>query len=532
MRGKGTLTVILPVCALVVLAGTTFGAWNQDPSVNVVVSNGALKQMVPKAISDGAGGAYVIWHDTRGSVDRLYAGHLLASGAQDISGNWYLDGISISTTDLMGSYVILSDGGSGSIVIWCVAPGNIAAHHLLSDGSIDTTGGWSTGGVAVCNALNLQDNMDAIPDGSGGAYIVWEDNRGSDTDIYIHHLLSSGYMDSTGSWTADGVAVCTYTRDQVDPRIALGDLNGIFVAWTDYRSAAEANRPDVYVQRVSEDGQVGGSGWAVNGVGVTTDEANEQTLAAIIADDDNGAYIIWEDKRNHLPPTQLYFTDIYASRIKSNGSFYNTGSWTENGTGLVVGTPDSYSPVAIPDDNNNVIIAYISTIGIDTYHLYAVKLLPDGSLDDSESWLPGGVLLSTSEAQKDNPVIISDGENGAIVAWEDYRNGADPDVYAQRITSQGVAGGWSWWLAGKAMSTANGSQSNISAVTDGDSGVIVIFQDDRNGKGSFDDIYAQKANQVGWLDPNLPSMSTWAVIFCILLISLLFTLSYRSRQKA
>ena len=45
------------------------------------------------------------------------------------------------------------------------------------------------------------------------------------------------------------------------------------------------------------------------------------------------------------------------------------------------------------------------------------------------------IPVCTSAYDQTSPKIISDGRGGAIIVWEDLRNGIDDDIYAQRINS-------------------------------------------------------------------------------------------------
>jgi len=53
--------------------------------------------------------------------------------------------------------------------------------------------------------------------------------------------------------------------------------------------------------------------------------------------------------------------------------------------------------------------------------------------------------------------MTSDGQSGAILAWCDYRNGTDYDVYAQKVDSAGVVGVAEVQEAGSHPSTALGT---------------------------------------------------------------------------
>ena len=88
------------------------------------------------------------------------------------------------------------------------------------------------------------------------------------------------------------------------------------------------------------------------------------------------------------------------------------------------------------------------------------------------------------------PTIVSDGSGGAIITWQDYRNGNN-DIYAQRINAGGTV---QWTLNGVAICTETHSQTYPTIVSDGSGGAIITWQDDRNGNN---DIYAQRIIALG-----------------------------------
>ena len=47
---------------------------------------------------------------------------------------------------------------------------------------------WTFNGMPVSTADGDQIAPRAIPNGKGGAFIVWSDYRGKDADIYIHQI--------------------------------------------------------------------------------------------------------------------------------------------------------------------------------------------------------------------------------------------------------------------------------------------------------------------------------------------------------
>jgi hypothetical protein len=74
-------------------------------------------------------------------------------------------------------------------------------------------------------------------------------------------------------------------------------------------------------------------------------------------------------------------------------------------------------------------------------------------------------------------MIVSDAGGAAFIAWQDARAG-DYDIYAQRLTSSGVA---QCTPNGFALCTAADEQSLPALAADGSGGAIVAWQDFRNG---------------------------------------------------
>ena len=110
--------------------------------------------------------------------------------------------------------------------------------------------------------------------------------------------------------------------------------------------------------------------------------------------------------------------------------------------------------------------------------------------------------ISTAADDQSSAVITSDGSGGAIIAWHDRRNGANYDIYAQRVNASGVV---QWTADGVPISTAVNDQSHPVSVSDGAGGVIIAWWDLRSGSNY--DIYAQRINSNGvvqWAGDGVP----------------------------
>ena len=89
------------------------------------------------------------------------------------------------------------------------------------------------------------------------------------------------------------------------------------------------------------------------------------------------------------------------------------------------------------------------------------------------------------------PQIISDGSEGAIITWWDYRSGSN-DIYARRVDASGTP---QWGVGdGVAICTAGNTQSYPQIISDGSEGAIITWQDYRNGNY---DIYVRRVHASG-----------------------------------
>ena len=182
------------------------------------------------------------------------------------SANWVANGIPISTA-AGNQYVpaAVSDGSGGAIVVWQdgrLGAGNYDIYAQRVDGDGARNAQWPPAGVQVCGATNNQISPTIVADGAGGAFIAWQDYRkGSEYDIYVQHLDASGVMVPGGRWIANGLGICTATNSQFYPTLAADGTGGAFIAWQDFRTGTDNH---IFAQRVSGGGDVP-TNWPANG---------------------------------------------------------------------------------------------------------------------------------------------------------------------------------------------------------------------------------------------------------------------------
>jgi hypothetical protein len=538
-------------------------------------------QWYPKIISDGSGGAVICWDDKRGDDYDIYAQRLDSKG----SPVWQMNGIPVCKAFENQEYCqIASCEGDSFVITWqdyrnrnadiyaqrinstgmilwktdgevvCNVAGNQERPQIAGGKNpiiswIDFRNGtgnsdifcqkmsstgipmWDPYGASVCEAPGNQTNPRAVPDGSGGAIITWQDQRSVQGGIFARRVNNDGKV----LWVPDGKTVCSTSYGAEFPQITISkndgkaviawqdkrnggldiyaqslDLNGVeswrkdglgivfgfgsatqqkpkikridkeayMVAWEDYRNGYS----NVYAQMINNKGKLL---WALDGVRVCNAESNQYN-PELISDDDGGAIIVWEDTRSGV-------SNIYAQKIDRFGNVY----WNEGGIKLCQSEKNEINPKLVKDTKGGAIVAWEDSRKREgVYNIYAQRIDQNGSL----LWRIDGIAVKVSEGTQVNPDIGSDGEEGAVITWEEYRRNLNtPDIYAQRISGSGNV---LWTNNGLTVCKAPESQKHPAMSVGGE--IMIAWED--SGSGNYD-IYAQKLSKDGtiaWAADGVP----------------------------
>ena len=110
-------------------------------------------------------------------------------------------------------------------------------------------------------------------------------------------------------------------------------------------------------------------------------------------------------------------------------------------------------------------------------------------------WITDSTLntaICTAAGNQLSQRVTSDGNGGMILVWEDYRGGQYNDLYVQCISASGVV---EWTTDGNVVCSASGYQTGPSICSDGSGGAFIAWWDRRN-EGP-DGIYVQRINSSG-----------------------------------
>ena len=300
-----------------------------------------------------------------------------------------------------------SDGAGGVIDTWMDSR---SGDYDVYVQRVDAAGTvlWGADGVPVCTVGDVQWFPQVASDGTGGAYVVWGDNRSGDFDVYIQRVDASGAV----LWMANGVPVCSATDTQWNPQIVSDGIGGAIVIWEDERDGST----DIYAQRVDF---LGLFIWTTNGVPLCQ-AAENQRNPRLVSDGTGGAIITWQDNRSGN-------ADIYIQRVDGSGHVL----WATNGAAVCTAAEDQRYPQIISDGADGAIITWMDGRGVDE-DIYAQRIYSTGM----ELWYPNGIPLCRAALDQHSPQIAPDGVGGAVIMWEDKRSG-DYYVYAARVNESG-----------------------------------------------------------------------------------------------
>jgi hypothetical protein len=244
----------------------------------------------------------------------------------------------------------------------------------------------------------------------GNIYVVWQDDRDGDFDIYFTKSVDGG-----DTWTDPNIKISKGSGSQSAPAIALDSEGVIYVVWEDYRWGDY----DIYLTK-SEDG---GEKWLSENKRVNTDGAGSTQLNPTIAiDSSNIIYVAWE----HQVTFDNY--DIVCGKSTDGGGNWTLGLRVNDVIIKIQGNPSISAGSA-----GNVYLAWQDNRGVD-YDIYFAK-----SNDEGSTWSSPNVKVNDASAGDQQNPSLALGSSGTIYAvWQDKRSLSNWDVYFAYSINEGL----------------------------------------------------------------------------------------------
>ncbi len=398
------------------------------------------------------GGAIYVWSDTKLGERDLWAQKVDAAGNMVWGEPLLIDG----KPDRQEDPVIALTSDGNFIIAWIDfsddPDGNVYAQKINTNGQLL----WAEGGKPVCTASEVQIALNMEPDNSGGAYIVWTDERDPGKDLYGQRIDASG----NPVWQQNGIPIANGAGDEEQNTMLPDGQGGLMIAYTHSYVGAE----DIFLKRFTPAGIMA---WPQ--IVVLADEPGNQGKVRMAALTGGDFVFTWEDQRYADP-------DIYAMKVNLDGQFLWSDPYIVYGESGNEGFAPQRNPRIVATSDNAAIIIWEDCRFDSQYpDLFAQKVAADGS----QLWTEEGVPLSVAGFDQIGPRMASDGNGGCYVVWDDYRNGNTPneDIYAQHLSA---SGGELWEPNGKPVCTASNQQISGLVKVAGEH-IFINWMDIRNG---------------------------------------------------
>ena len=339
-----------------------------------------------------------------------------------------------------------------------------------------------------------------MTDGTGGAYVVWQDLRNNqsngDWDIYAQRVDSRGNR----LWPADvRVNSAPAPGYQAAPAVVVDSQGNAIVIWAESLEVPFA----VYAQKVSPAGQkLWPADVRVNGApAYRTDWGPRDSLAAALDGQDN-VIVVWQGSatNNWSDP------DVLAQKIGPNGQ----RRWTND---VKVNSDSGHHQRFMAVDVSPAGVSVVAWV--DERHggedIYAQRLDSQGN----RVW-PSEVKVSAGAGVRlqGDPNVVLDDQTHAFVVWRQGPSdapseGATSTIYAQRLLSQGSLA----WAGNVRINrdTAPVFRGRPRAALAPGGDAIVVWEDNREGY-SHRDIFSQRLAPTGalrWAQDEPLSPADW-----------------------
>ncbi len=426
----------LALCAGAALAGGRT-LW-QDGGVQLC---GASASTPMTAVSDSAGGAIVVWEDSRQSPGGIYAQRIDPAGVT----LWTEDGVLLRDSAAYGHRATSDDGRRGALVAWSL--GLLAVQRVSAEG----VPLWGAGGLLLRPFVQNLIHMPSVThDGHGGAIVVWN------AFAYFNNqpeTLIACRVDSSGTKLWETVVRIDTTDDP--PAVSSDGLGGVIIAWSEGGFLGP-----VRVQRVDSAGTIRWDSAGVLACTLSTVKAAGVCIAV-----GESCFVVgfsigpgWHDR------AQMF--DLAGNRL-----------WGLAGVPVAGTSYSSSGALVLPADDRRQSTWVWAENRTGKNYLFAQKLDSAGT----RSWDTTGVWLGTVDTSGGLLSATVDGVGGAIAAWMRYRR-TNWDVYSQHVDSTGHL---CWSDTGLAVCPGDNNVLSPVAVTDGEGGAIISWLDDRG-------LYAQR----------------------------------------
>lgn len=337
---------------------------------------------------------------------------------------------------------------------------------------IDGTKLWSEDGITITPpAINYFDPPKICSDSWNGitfvaysyetVYNVWESRK-----VFLDAISADGQP-----WDEPRQIFSSDNCQIVNNLFYLNSCWKIYVVWTE-------NIGNDYILHVTK----------TDGEAMEWDRVLGQTTAiganiSAALDPDDKLIIAWcaYNQTNHKA--------LYAQKISGAGDLL----WGDAHLEIADGNYDAQKPRVVVNNDGSSFVVFHRVLGGEG-DIKIQKISATGQI----LFAPTGNFVVFDQHDQDNPVAVSNDENGVIIAWEDARNDSNYDIYSICLDASGNYDNQCWTENGNAVRNYWGDAISPCIISDGWHGAVVAWLDERSGgpnqTGGSQDVFIQNIN--------------------------------------
>ncbi|UCE72956.1 MAG: BNR-4 repeat-containing protein [Methanomassiliicoccales archaeon] len=381
-------------------------------SENKIVNNDTADatQNAPSMAVDATGTVYIAWEDNRrGDMDIFFSKSL------DGGETWTSD-VKISTdinNETQSAPSLAVDADGDIYVVWQDdRNGDWDIYFAKSENGGNS---WTNPNIKIStDDTNLSQQYPSLTvDSSGNLYTIWADQRWGNWDIYFAKSINGGitWIESDTPINSDALGTT-----QINPDIAVDSTGTLYAAWQDNIDGDY----DIHFANSTN----GGTSWSLPNKKINTEASGQdQYNPSIDAGTTGKVYLAWEDYRNDATNADIYFAK------STDGG----GSWTKSIAPISTDPTNSHQtyPSLVLGPTGTIYVAWQDIRSGSDYDIYFTY-----SIDQGGSWIYPNLRVNDDPVGKaqDLPTIGVGATSNVHVAWADYRND-HYDIYSAYIGS-------------------------------------------------------------------------------------------------
>ncbi|MBI2044625.1 hypothetical protein HYT23_01055 [Candidatus Pacearchaeota archaeon] len=256
---------------------------NGNVLINQTIINSApLLADFPALSVDNNGNSHIIWIDYRNGGGEIYYEKLNNNGSAIV------DDLRTTFTGNSPDYPYMDTDGNGNV--YAVWGDNKQGNKEIYYEKLDNNGLNLTQEIRISNFLGVSEFPAIASDPLGNTYIVWQDQRDGNKEIYLSKL------DSNGNKLIDQQRITNNPTVSDWPVVDVDSKNKIYIVWQDNRNGNYA----LYFTRLYLNGSV-----EIADTRLTLGPENV-SLPDISIDNNDNVHVTWQNDDNH----EIYYKKL------------------------------------------------------------------------------------------------------------------------------------------------------------------------------------------------------------------------------